>query len=155
MKWINLKLVIAIILMIAESPATEIHQSEGPIISADYEISVEGRFNAAFEAIQSEKEDERIRTIGLCFLEHNLHQRMNFCDLELLLDQKALLADNLKKIAFEVLPNATEEEIRMGLGLVHLRVKMGITFYEVKNNRCMPHSLYKSRNRPRRNSAIF
>lgn len=152
---IFLNLVFSVIFIIAGSKAAELTQNEKASYVSNHQNPALVDQCALMERDVVYNSEARIAALFGEFLKRKLDHRLDFCELELLLNSNTPLPVNLKKIAFDALPNATEEEIRTGLELIKFKIMMGITPCVVEEPRCVPKSLSKSRNRLRRNSAIF
>lgn len=146
---------LAFVLITAEIKAAELPQNEEIPCFSNHENFALVDQCAPLEGDVICSSEDRIMAIFGRFMKEELDRKLEFCELELLLNSNTPLPDSLKAVAFDTLPNATEEEIRLGLGLIQIKVMMGITPCEVKNPRCVPDPLSHSRKRIRRNSAVF
>lgn len=152
---IFLNLAFSMILITAGSKAAELTQNEKASYVSNHQNPPLADQCALLERDVVYNSEDRVIAIFDGFLKWELDHRLDFCELELLLNSNTPLPVNLKKIAFDALPNAAEEEIRLGLKLIHIKVMRDIIPFVLEEPRCIPKPLSKSRNRLRRNSAVF
>lgn len=117
-----LKLGLAIILVVAGSHTMELPKNTEESKFVNHEISIESEKNTQLEANMNSQ--MRINTLSKYFNKDRFRERFRLPQLRIFMELNSILAEDIKAIAHQKIPDATEVEIRRAMESLYLEKRI-------------------------------